>query len=75
MPEEDIVWKNVLSSWVSEVGYDSENSTLLIKWAKGGQSSYAGVPPDVADEVSKSWSVGDTLRNMVIGKYPHSKVG
>ena len=75
MAEEDIVWRDVLSSWASRVGYDESTNTLYVSWAKGGASSYADVQPEVFEEVSKAWSVGEALKTMVIGQYPHSKVG
>lgn len=75
MAEDNIVWTSVLSSWAAEIGYDAESQTMFVKWAKGGVSAYEGVPADVAEEVSKSWSVGDSLKTKIIGQYPHAKVG
>ena len=75
MAEDDVTWTPVFSSWVAEIGYDSENNRMLVKWAKGGMSAYDGVPEEIADQVAKSWSVGDALKTMIIGQYDHSKVG
>lgn len=75
MSEEGIVWTPVLSSWAAEIGYDDETQTMYVKWAKGGMSSYSGVPAELAEEVAKSWSVGDSLKTKIIGQYPHARVG
>lgn len=68
--EEDINWTDVLSSRVSKVGYSPSTQTLFVVWAKGGKTSaYQGVPPDVADQFTKSWSVGSAVNSMLSG-YP-----
>jgi hypothetical protein len=67
--EDNIVWKSVLSSRVSRVGYDSETQELFVEWAKGKMSVYEGVPADVADDFSKSWSVGSAVNDLLSG-YP-----
>lgn len=65
----DATWVDVLSDRVQRVGYVPDTQTLLVTWKRGKTSAYEGVPPDVADEVSKSWSVGSALNERVIGKY------
>ncbi len=70
----DIQWVDVLSSRCTKVGYDAESQTLFVQWAKGKTSAYSGVPPDLAEEVSKSWSVGEILNAKIIGKFPMSYV-
>ena len=68
--EEDITWKDVLSSRVQRVGYSPSGQALYVAWAKGGKvSRYSDVPPDVADEFTKSWSVGEAVNSMLAGKY------
>ena len=71
MPEDDdVIWKDVLSSRVDRVGYSPSTQTLFVTWAKGGKTSaYMNVPPDVADAFSKSWSVGQAVNEMLTGKY------
>ena len=65
------VMRSVTSSHVSHVGHDSETKELHIKWADGRTSVYSGVPPQIADSVTNSWSVGKALHAEVKGKYPH----
>lgn len=68
--EEDISWTDVLSSRVSKVGYSPSAQTLYVAWAKGGKTSaYLAVPPDVADQFTKSWSVGEAVNSLLNGKY------
>ena len=68
MSEDTTQWTEVLSSRVSKVGYDSETLTLFVVWARGGKvSAYHNVPPDVADEFAKSWSVGLSVNSMLSG--------
>lgn len=68
----EVVWRDVLSSRATKVGYDPETQTLLVQWARGKTSAYSGVSPDLAEEVSKSWSVGEILNAKIIGKFPMS---
>jgi hypothetical protein len=63
--EPDINWTDVLSSRVTKVGYDAANAQLYVVWARGRTSVYHGVPADVADEFSKSWSVGEAVNSML----------
>ena len=70
-----IEWKQVLSSNVAEVGYDSETQDLLIRWSKDGKTSaYAGVPPELAEQCSKAWSVGTFLNDEIKNNFPHRYV-
>lgn len=69
--EDDVVWKDVFSSRVDRVGYSPSGQYLYVEWSKGGKTSrYAGVQPEVADEFSKAWSVGEAVNTMLAGKYP-----
>lgn len=61
----------VYSSHVDRIGYDQQTKELRVKWDTGKTSVYSGVPPDVADTVSNSWSVGQALTQMVKGTYSH----
>jgi hypothetical protein len=70
MPVPDL--KPVFSSNIEAVGYD--NGTLYVKWNSGKISSYAGVPQDVAEKASNSWSVGSFIRQEIIPAYSHSYV-
>ncbi len=67
-----IWWRNVISDMVSEVGYDDERKILLIKWKRSSRTSaYAGVPEDVADELSRAPSVGSMLNSDIKPYYQH----
>lgn len=68
--ESEIRWVDVLSSRCTRVGYDAESQTLFVQWNRGKTSAYGGVPPDIAEECSKSWSTGEYLNANIIGKYP-----
>lgn len=70
MPDAAINWVDVFSSRCTRVGYDPEAQTLFVQWARGKTSAYSGVNPDLAEEVSKSWSVGEILNQKIIGKFP-----
>jgi len=65
----------VFSSSVDSIGYDPETQALHVAWAGGKTSVYRGVPADVAEDASKSWSVGTFLNENVKDKYPHQYLG
>ena len=65
------VMQSVFSSHVSRVGYDADTQELHVEWDSGKTSVYSGVPPDVADEARKSWSVGTFLTENVKYQFPH----
>lgn len=68
--EPNIAWVDVaLSSRATRIGYDAESQTLYVQWAKGKTSAYSGVPPDIAEEAGRSWSVGQYFNEKVIGQY------
>lgn len=69
-----VIWKDVLSSDVSSLGYDSETNTLLVRWAKGRTSAYEGVPADLFEDLTKAPSVGSALNELVKGKFAHHYV-
>lgn len=63
------------SSSVRTVGYDEAARSLHVEWANGRVSVYSDVPPSLADDVSRSWSVGKALREQVIPHYEHRYLG
>lgn len=74
MPDEPqpIVWRNVYSSHVRAIGYDAQNTELLVDWDSGKTSAYGpGVPFELFDQCSNSTSVGSFLHAHVKGKFPH----
>jgi hypothetical protein len=70
MPTPDM--RDVYSSHVRQVGHDGEN--LHVIWDTGRHSIYKGVPADLADQVSKSWSVGKALTEQIKEKFEHEYV-
>jgi hypothetical protein len=63
--------KPVFSSNVNRVGYDHDTGELIVEWRSGKVSAYAGVTAAKADEVSKTVSVGNMIRDEIIGNYEH----
>lgn len=68
-----IEWKGVFSDRVQEMGYDAETKTMAVRFRGGKVYHYKGVPEEVFDDVSNSWSVGIALNEKVIGKYGYEK--
>ena len=65
--------QSVFSSTVSEVGYDSDTSELLVTWSKSGKTSaYQGVPEDVALNLANAPSVGQAINAEIKPYYSHS---
>jgi len=65
----------IYSSHVDSIGHDPGTNTLYVKWDSGKTSAYDGVPPQLADTIQNSWSVGKALTEHVKGdKYPHRYV-
>jgi len=67
MPAMTPVW----SSHVTAIGHDPDTNELHVTWDTNRTSVYSGVPADLADQVTKSWSVGEALRTMVKGQFEH----
>jgi hypothetical protein len=67
MSEDDIAWTDVLSSRVTRVGYDDKDAKLYVEWSRGRTSVYHDVPADVANDFTKSWSVGSAVNGMLSG--------
>lgn len=67
-----VVWHHVFSSNVERMGYDEFSKDMFVEWKTGKTSVYADVPEEVFTDVSNSYSVGNALREQVIGKYKHS---
>jgi hypothetical protein len=63
--------KAVYSSMVSEIGYDDEAEELVVRWARGKESGYKGVPEDVAIECANAPSVGEYINSEIKPSYPH----
>lgn len=66
--------KPVFSSHVQSVGYDEATGDLLVNWNTGRISAYEGVPPELAESVSRAPSVGEALHAMIKPKFKHRYV-
>ena len=63
--------KDVYSSNVSSVGYDSESKELIITWSKGKRSVYSNVPEELAEQLTNAPSVGSMLNSEIKPYYAH----
>lgn len=63
--------KDVYSSNVASVGYDSETKELIITWTKGKRSIYSGVPEELAEQLANASSVGSMLNAEIKPYYVH----
>jgi len=67
--------RKVISSHVLEIGYDPENSQLIVRFAPtmknpaGAMVAYSGVDPDTAESVMSAPSIGQALHNNIRGQY------
>ena len=64
--------KNVFSSHIDRVSYDDAAGKLMVQYQNGKTSVHDGVPPDVAERVMSSPSVGEALHKHIRGRFPHS---
>jgi hypothetical protein len=61
----------VYSSHVQAIGHDPDTGDLHVSWKGGKTSIYSNVPADLADQVTKSWSVGQAVQTMIKDQFPH----
>lgn len=66
--------RSVFSSMVQEVGYDEQTKDLIVTWRNGKKSAYAGVPEEVAIDLSNAPSVGQMINMEIKNRYPHRYV-
>jgi hypothetical protein len=66
--------KSVFSSNVQSIGYDDQTQDLIVTWKNGKRSAYAGVPEELADELSRAPSVGTMLNSDIKPNYEHRYV-
>ena len=67
--------KSVFSSNVESIGFNSDTGEMTVRWTTGKVSAYQGVPEDLADEISRSYSVGSMIASEIKGKFSHRYVG
>lgn len=66
------IWnKDVYSSNVQNVAYNSETKELLVTWTRGKRSIYEGVPEELAVDLVNAPSVGSMLNSEVKPYYAH----
>lgn len=63
--------REIYSSHVDRIGYSSDTQELHVCWRGGKTSVYTGVPADLANQVSKSWSVGKAIKEQIVDNFPH----
>lgn len=68
---DQIEWRNVFSKSANRVGYDHDQAELYVEWHRAGRISiyFPDFPFKTFDELSKSVSVGNMLRDQIQPKY------
>lgn len=66
--------QSVLSSNVSEVGWDDEAGELIVTFTSGSVYAYAGVDEGTAIALSRAPSVGQMLNSEIKGQYAFRRV-
>lgn len=61
--------KQVFSSMVSNVGYDTDANEMTITFVNGKTAAFAGVPEELALELSVAPSVGTMFNSQIKGQY------
>jgi hypothetical protein len=54
---------------VTNVGYDEESKEMTVTFTNGKTCAYAGVPEEVALQLSVAPSVGSMLNEQIKGQY------
>ena len=71
---ETIVSMAVDSSMANAVGYDEENQVLQIEFASGAIYQYAGVEPEVWEELHDTDSIGKYYNAEIKGNYECDRI-
>ena len=66
--------KNVFSSMVQSVSYDSDTQTLIVQFNRGPPYAFTGVPEDVAGDLSNAASVGEFMNSEIKGRYSYRRL-
>jgi len=66
-----VIWREVYSSNVDKVGWDSETEELLVQWTTGKTSAYAGVDQQQMENIAQSWSVGSAIASQIKPFHSH----
>jgi hypothetical protein len=66
--------KNVFSSHVDSIEYDSDKQELIVAWKNGRVSAYEGVDEQTANQVANAPSVGRALHDEIKSNFRHRYV-
>lgn len=69
-----MVLKQVVSTSLSEIGYDVKLKALVVKFRHGGAYAYHGVPRSVYRALLAARSLGEYFSTHVRGHYPFTKL-
>jgi len=69
-----IALTEVKSSMLQAFGYDIETQTLAVRFGPGKVYSYRDVPPETAEALAKSESIGKGFGALIRGKFEHAVV-
>jgi hypothetical protein len=64
----------VKSEAINQIEYDPEGRVLFIEFHDTGWYSYAGVPPEVHEELMTARSIGAYFNQRIRNHYPETKV-
>jgi hypothetical protein len=63
--------RDVYSSMVAQIGYDSDKQELIVVWKGGKRSIYEGVSEDTAESLANAPSVGQMMNMEIKPNYSH----
>ena len=61
------------SSVIRTFSYEPEAHRLLVTFVNGRRYSYAGVPPEVFEEMTRAFSKGTFFNRRVRARYPAAR--
>ena len=65
--------KNVTSSNIKTLGFDSKNKVLEVEFHSSGIYYYKNVPIDLYNRLSRAPSIGKGFNSLIKNKFPHVK--
>lgn len=69
-----IDFRPVYSSYITEIGHNSETNEMVVKYKKGKPSLYSDVPFEKYQVIAQSPSVGQAVHDIIRGQHPHQYV-
>ncbi len=70
-----MTWRTVTSSNITEVGYNTTQEILGVRFHFGSVYYYYEVPQEVYTDMISAESVGKFLHRSIKGKYAYGKLG